>query len=395
MSDESLYRLAGFVNPAGNFPGFAIPLFEKNGAVYTQDGRLDGAISGFLTFTDNAIVSSVQTRDSLVLVLPADSNGQSCHCLDPSMLVCGDASLSVSRDESQPASPRVKIGEPVRFAFAVSKTEVLYSNRDGLRRMLASSSWDHASWFVIAEIAEFLQDRPLYERAINEAAAQMAQRNSKTAAQWQKMMLRNNDTRFSKSDDDLKYIFASPDEAAARAAMDELLRRGEGQFRAASIRMSGGNRQEAEDLYGDATTKVWEKRSAYKPLAVPWIAWAIAVMGGCASGRRRHRRGQVQSNIEYNSSVTEWMCREDSAGLEVERKELQRSVKDCLGRLEEEQQAVVVLHLYLGLTFRRITELLNLGDGPTPAWSRYDRAIKQLKRCTVSKGYGVEDLSQC
>jgi RNA polymerase sigma factor (sigma-70 family) len=152
--------------------------------------------------------------------------------------------------------------------------------------------------------------------------------------------------------------------------------------------MSGGDPHEADDVYGDTTLALWRKRRRYRPLPPPWVVWAIEVMRRCASGRRRHRAGQLESKTSVDSELTSWATsEEDSPETATINSMWREAVRASIRSLDEELQAVVVMRLFLNIPFREITKLLNLGEGPGPAYHRFAQALKQLRQ-SLSNSWG-------
>lgn len=200
----------------------------------------------------------------------------------------------------------------------------------------------------------------------------------------------------SPSDTELQILYAGENEAEARAALGEMLRRNDAKLRGKALRLCSFDRTDADDLYGETALRLCAKRSRYVPGPAPWIAWAIRVMCGCASDRRKKKKAKGASRTRTGDGWEESIPgKEALPERALFNEELDKDVAACLDELKKrnpERQQVFLMHFYEEQTFERVTESLQLGQGPTPAKHRYDKAIKQLGACLRAKGYGLDDL---
>ena len=196
----------------------------------------------------------------------------------------------------------------------------------------------------------------------------------------------------SRTDTELPILYTSENDAEARAALDELVRRHDSRLRAAAFRQCGGNQADADDLFGIASLQLWRVRGKYQPSPAPWISWAVRVVAGGASTKRRRKNGKLAIKIQVNSEVAEWSVgNEKSPERQAFNSKLRKDVASCTRSLNEEQQAVFFLRFVLGLTFKRVTELLRLDEAERSASSIFHDAMKIIGRCLRSNGYRPED----
>lgn len=197
------------------------------------------------------------------------------------------------------------------------------------------------------------------------------------------------------SDNELQILYVGSNEAAARESLEEMRRRNEVKLRDKALRLCSFHQSDADDLYQEAALHFWTRREKYTPGPAPWIAWAVRVMCGCASDQRKKRQGKLASRTQPIGQAADLIAgNELPPDLAAFNHEFGSAVRDCIGLLESEEpelHKVFFMHFDGGETFQRVTEILKLGHGPTPAKSRYDKAIKRLGSCLRTKGFGSED----
>jgi len=201
MSDESKYRLAGFVAPRPQirdmtFPCFVIPLYEFNGALWVQDSTTGDVISTFVVFRPDLATHENLLRDFLKrgIGVPFDSP----------VFMRGVYKGWPPRMYMQPSDPigfpiqgewaaedvLISIDQPVRYAFVDHPWRVLYGSKGQLQQELRQLDIRHKlPPFIAAEVAEFIGDREWYKEAIDIAARVLATDNDEIAVNWREMML--------------------------------------------------------------------------------------------------------------------------------------------------------------------------------------------------------------
>ena len=145
------------------------------------------------------------------------------------------------------------------------------------------------------------------------------------------------------------------------------------------------NRENAEDLTGDFFLKLWDISGNYKP-GGGHRAWMARIarnmsidflrkrkretltdtMGDAADRENEGGNGATIYDTETNSPV------EDEVISDI-------SIKEALLKLTDEEREVINMKIMGDLTFREISEIMNLSMG-TVTW-KYQSAIKKLRGC--------------
>ncbi len=102
-----------------------------------------------------------------------------------------------------------------------------------------------------------------------------------------------------------------------------------------------------------------------------------------ARSRLRHESRSIDDPVEMkNGSVSRQVsdCG-DSAADELEKKEVEKKIQECIGFLEGEYREVLVLRDIQGFSYEEIGGMLNLPEGTVK--SRLFRARSALKDCLV------------
>ncbi|MEI8379200.1 MAG: sigma-70 family RNA polymerase sigma factor [Planctomycetota bacterium] len=197
-----------------------------------------------------------------------------------------------------------------------------------------------------------------------------------------------------RSDIELQTLYAGSDNVVAREALEVMMCRNALKLRDKARRLCGFDQNEADDLFGEMSVLVWERRLKYSPGDAPWIAWAIRVMCGCAADRRKRRRGKFASSVQsLGDAIVMIASSETSPEILAFRESFDAAVSECLAELKDPLRSVFVKHFYEEQTFEKVSESLQLGSGPTPAKYRYDQAVERLAKCLNNKGYGLDDAS--
>jgi len=124
----------------------------------------------------------------------------------------------------------------------------------------------------------------------------------------------------------------------------------------------------AEDAVHDAVTRLW--RSSVEPSG-DRVAYVFASVRNAALEVARRRRRSTQ----LGESVFEAHGPDPAtSAVDAERRQLARRAVDAL---PIRQRQVVVLRLYVGLTFRQIAE--TIGEPLQTVASRYRRALQRIK----------------
>jgi RNA polymerase sigma-70 factor (ECF subfamily) len=134
----------------------------------------------------------------------------------------------------------------------------------------------------------------------------------------------------------------------------------------------GGRRlssEALEDLVQDVATTVWKKLSDYAGDA-PLEGWVAAF---CHNAWRNASRGESRRALRSQELV------EEPATCDVATDELDGPVHRCMGRLVEEDAAIVRSKHFDGLTLDEIARRVQRNLNAIKA--RYYRALLQLRQC--------------
>ncbi len=126
----------------------------------------------------------------------------------------------------------------------------------------------------------------------------------------------------------------------------------------------------AEDAVQDAFSRLWKSRMKARAQIVPYV---FAAVRNAAIDQMR-RSGGAQ-NVE-DASVFDGRCSDPLVtALDNERQAVVRSAVEAL---PDDQRQAVVLHIYAGLTFDQVADML--GEPLPTVASRYRRALERLKQ---------------
>lgn len=143
-----------------------------------------------------------------------------------------------------------------------------------------------------------------------------------------------------------------------------------------------GDRAEAEDIVQEAAVIAFQKRSSFK-LGTSFGAWVARIVRLCAANHNRKRFGR-QTQTADPASLDEHI---DSSAKKMQtlgisgQGEAQTAFDDrmlnALSRLSEEARACLLLRVVDGLSYREISELLEIPEGT--AMSHVHRSKKTLR----------------
>ena len=121
------------------------------------------------------------------------------------------------------------------------------------------------------------------------------------------------------------------------------------------------NVQDAEDVLHDCFVNIFTAAAGYRPHGKP-MAWIITIAKNlCFARLRQHNRQEQLPDEDWSE-----MLAEDRLVL-----------RECLGRLSEEENRIVVLHAVAGFKHREIASVT--GMPLATVLSKYRRAIAKLR----------------
>lgn len=108
------------------------------------------------------------------------------------------------------------------------------------------------------------------------------------------------------------------------------------------------NVQDAEDVLHDCFVNIFTAAAGYRPHGKP-MAWIITIAKNlCFARLRQHNRQEQLPDEDWSEMLA------DNAGLSNEDRLV---LRECLGRLSEEENRIVVLHAVAGFKHRRLLPL--------------------------------------
>lgn len=129
------------------------------------------------------------------------------------------------------------------------------------------------------------------------------------------------------------------------------------------------NVQDAEDVLHDCFVNIFTAAAGYRPHGKP-MAWIITIAKNlCFARLRQHNRQEQLPDEDWSEMLA------DNAGLSNEDRLV---LRECLGRLSEEENRIVVLHAVAGFKHREIASVT--GMPLATVLSKYRRAIAKLPR---------------
>jgi RNA polymerase sigma-70 factor (ECF subfamily) len=139
-----------------------------------------------------------------------------------------------------------------------------------------------------------------------------------------------------------------------------------------------------EDLAWEAVQETFlrllERHRLYLP-GKPWRPWLFAVCRNtCLSLRRDHasRRARVVDLEDDEAGIEALAAEVPLAVEEMLRREREAEVLEALSSVDEAPRSIVLLHLFEGLTFREVGEIV--GRPQATVATVYYRTIKELRR---------------
>lgn len=135
------------------------------------------------------------------------------------------------------------------------------------------------------------------------------------------------------------------------------------------------NAEDAEDVLHDCYVQIFLAADAYQSLGKP-LAWILTIAKNLCRKKLREQKHSADLPEE------EWMYSLPAPErLETEERLL---LQNCLSRLSDEEQQIVILHAVSGFRHREIASFLSLPL--STVLSKYNRAIKKLQSYLREEG---------
>lgn len=164
-------------------------------------------------------------------------------------------------------------------------------------------------------------------------------------------------------------------------AFEELVRQYERKVYSIAYRMTG-NHEDACDLAQEAFLRVYRNIATFRGKAM-FSTWLYRIATNvCLDELRRRRRYRADSLDEPVATANGEMAREMANHTEgpdgaLERKEMQRVIREAVGELSPDHRMVVTLRDFEGFSYEEIAGVLNCSLGTVK--SRLSRARHELK----------------
>lgn len=161
-----------------------------------------------------------------------------------------------------------------------------------------------------------------------------------------------------------------------RSAFAALYQEASGRLMAIALRMMG-RRELAEEILQEAFVAIWRRAGQFDETRGRSFTWLAAIVRYRAIDRLRagrRERQEVELPDDSEGSLPETLVFDPRFdGPEA------IAVRDCLGRLSEEQRRAILLAYYYGLTHEELAERLGAPLGTVK--SRVRRGLLQLRAC--------------
>ncbi|NMH70811.1 sigma-70 family RNA polymerase sigma factor [Bacillus sp. RO3] len=142
-----------------------------------------------------------------------------------------------------------------------------------------------------------------------------------------------------------------------------------------------GDREIAEEVIQEVFMKLWKKHSPYDHRKGKFSSWLLTMTrNACLDAIRRRKKHESVEYIEKDSLL---VTDETPADL-LEWKEKGMAITECLETLRADQQKIVQLFYYKGLTQQSIADSTRTPLGTVKG--RIRLALKHLHTCLKGKG---------
>ena len=136
------------------------------------------------------------------------------------------------------------------------------------------------------------------------------------------------------------------------------------------------NRNEADEVLQEIYTTVWNRAASFDASKASAMTWLVTLSRNKSIDRlRQHREESAQDPVLFEESVDENASPASSA----ETSQDHRRLRDCLDRLEPQQQRSVRAAFFTGATYNELASRLEVPLGTMKSWIR--RSLMQLRTC--------------
>ena len=164
-----------------------------------------------------------------------------------------------------------------------------------------------------------------------------------------------------------------------RESLSMLVQRHEASLFGLLVRLTGGDRSRADDLFQETFLRAIRAAKTFDPNKMfrPWIT-AIAVNLFRDEARKRRNRGEVNiGGDEKDSPVGQPTAGVEAPNAAAEREDEATRVNAALKHLTVKERSVILLHFYDHMTLAEVAETLSIPVGTVK--SRLHSALTRLK----------------
>ena len=133
----------------------------------------------------------------------------------------------------------------------------------------------------------------------------------------------------------------------------------------------------AEEVLHDVYVKVWQNAASYDPARGSVVAWLVTIARHAAFDRLR--RGRYETSFDAAPDLELLPSDEPDPAMASFASAEARALQDCLGELEPEPRAVLILAYWEGLTHDEMARRLARPVGTVKSWIR--RSLLRLRSC--------------
>jgi RNA polymerase sigma-70 factor (ECF subfamily) len=193
-----------------------------------------------------------------------------------------------------------------------------------------------------------------------------------------------NSKKVATDDEDLKYVFLC--QKGDVDAFEVLVERHQKKMLNIAFRMMG-DYDEACDVTQESFVSAYRSIKKFKAEA-KYSTWLHRIVVNYCKNRLKQLRGKtIYDSFSLNDSGgakrdeiwNQLPANDANPGIEMENRERDARVQQCITSLEEEYKEVVILRDIQGLTYEEIRDILQIPDGTVK--SRLSRARSALKDC--------------
>ena len=186
------------------------------------------------------------------------------------------------------------------------------------------------------------------------------------------------------TDEDIEFVLLC--QKGDTDAFEVLVERHQKKMLNIAYRMMG-DYDEACDVTQEAFLAAYKSIKKFKAEA-KYSTWLYRIVVNYCKNRLKQLRGKtIYENFSLNDSGgaktdeirNQLPANDTNPGIEMENRERDARVQQCITSLEEEYKEVVILRDIQGLTYEEIRDILQIPDGTVK--SRLSRARRALKDC--------------